>query len=85
MSSTLRVRDLIINGESEDKTFYAVIAKGGANDMQTFDQHLLQLFQKGLITEEAAMTHSSHRNDGSCAVSTPSRRQWERRPQISKD
>ena len=31
--------------------------------MRTFDQHLLELFETGLITEESAMLFASHRSE----------------------
>nr|WP_321465274.1 PilT/PilU family type 4a pilus ATPase [uncultured Desulfobulbus sp.] len=63
LCTSLRVRDLIINGESEDKTFYNVVKEGSTRDMRTFDQHLLELFETGLITEESAMLFASHRSE----------------------
>jgi len=63
LCTSLRVRDLIINGESEDKTFYNVVKEGSTRDMRTFDQHLLELFETGLITEESAMIFASHRSE----------------------
>jgi len=61
LRTSLRVKDLIINGESEEKTYYNVISEGSALDMRTFDQHLLELFSRGLITEKSAVTYCSHR------------------------
>jgi twitching motility protein PilT len=63
LSTSLRVRDLIINGETEEKTFYNVIKAGSASDMRTFDQHLLELFETGLITEKSAVLYASHRSE----------------------
>ncbi len=61
MQNNIRVKDLIINGEREDKTFYEVIASGSAYDMQTFDQHLARLFEEGVITEETAIAYAGSR------------------------
>lgn len=61
LRTSLRVKDLIVNGESEDKTYYNVISEGSALDMRTFDQHLLELFSRGMITEKSAVTYCSHR------------------------
>ena len=61
MTSNLRVKDTIINGETEDKTFYEIITNGDAYGMWTFDQHLLKLYQEGLITEETAMAYASRK------------------------
>jgi twitching motility protein PilT len=62
LKMNLRVRDLILHGESEDRTFYEVISAGTAHGMTTFDQHILTLFERGLITEETALHFCSQRN-----------------------
>ena len=62
MANNLRVRDLILNGESEDKTFYDIISNGTALGMQTFDQHILELYENGLISEETAMVYASRKS-----------------------
>jgi len=62
MSNNLRVRDLIINGETEDKTYYDIIEDGSALGMQTFDQHILQLYEHGLVSEETAMIYASRKS-----------------------
>jgi twitching motility protein PilT len=62
MANNLRVRDLIINGETEDRTFYDIIEDGSALGMQTFDQHILELYEHGLINEETAKVYSSRKS-----------------------
>lgn len=62
MSNNLRVRDLIINGETEDRTYYDVIEDGAALGMQTFDQHILELYEQGLISEETAKIYGSRKS-----------------------
>ena len=63
LCTSLRIKDLILNGETEEKTFYNVIRAGSTRDMRTFDQHLLELFETGMITEESAMLYASHRSE----------------------
>jgi len=63
LRTSLRVKDLILNGETEEKTFYNIIKEGATRDMRTFDQHILELFSHGLITEETALTYCSQRNE----------------------
>ena len=63
LCTSLRVKDLILNGETEDKTFYNIIKEGSALEMRTFDQHILELFSRGLVTEQTAVTYCSHRNE----------------------
>jgi len=62
MRKNLRVSDTILNGESDGKTFYDIIADGHALGMQTFDQHILQLYQEGLVDEKTALGYCSRRS-----------------------
>ena len=62
MGMNLRVKDLILNGETEEKTFYDVVEAGVAQHMQTFDMHLLKLYESGVITEDVAFSYASRRN-----------------------
>ena len=61
LCTSLRVKDLILNGESEDRTYYNIIKEGSALEMRTFDQHILELYSRGLITEQTAITYCSQR------------------------
>jgi twitching motility protein PilT len=61
MGMNLRVRELIMGGETEDKTFYDVIADAKALGWQTFDQHILELYEDGLITEETAASYCTRK------------------------
>ncbi len=55
MRVNLRVKDLIVNGETEDKNYYGVIETSSAHGMVTFDQFIYDLFEGNRITEETAM------------------------------
>lgn len=61
LRTSLRVKDLILNGETEDKTFYHIVREGSALEMRTFDQHILELYSRGIITEKTAMTYCTQR------------------------
>jgi len=63
LCSSLRIKDMLINGETEEKTFYNVLKEGFTHDMRTFDQHLLELYDHGLVTEESAIAYSSHSSE----------------------
>ncbi|MDH4319001.1 MAG: PilT/PilU family type 4a pilus ATPase [Desulfobulbaceae bacterium] len=63
LSTSLRIKDLILNGETEEKTFYNVLRESSSYGMRTFDQHLIELFEQGLVTEEAAMAYCSHKSE----------------------
>jgi len=61
LGTNLRVKDLILNGESEGKTFYSIMEAANAFGMITFDQHIIGLFEQGLITQETAMGYCSQK------------------------
>jgi len=61
MSTSLRVKDVILHGESDDKTFYDIIQQGTTFGMITFDHCIINLFEKGLITEDTAIAYASNR------------------------
>lgn len=61
LGANLRVKDLILHGESEGKTFYEIMEKGNAFGMITFDQHIVGLYEQGLITQETALGYCSHK------------------------
>ena len=61
MGTNLRVKDTILNGESEGKTFYEIIEQNQPFGMMTFDQSIAELYRKGLITEETAGSYASRR------------------------
>ncbi len=60
--NTLRTREIILEGEQENKTFYDVMTQGRPYGMQTFDQHLIELFKQGIIDEEVALYHCIRRD-----------------------
>jgi twitching motility protein PilT len=61
LSTGLRVKDSVLHGESEGKTFYEIIEAGGPFGMQTFDQDIIRSFEAGLITEETAVAYASRK------------------------
>jgi twitching motility protein PilT len=62
MSNNLRVKDVILNGESEGKTFYEIIEAGKPFGMITFDEYIVNLYRDGLITEETAKAYASNKS-----------------------
>lgn len=62
LRTNLRVKDSILHGESEGKTFYDIIHAGKAFGMVTFDDYILGLYEKGVITEETAMAYASRKD-----------------------
>jgi twitching motility protein PilT len=61
LGANIRVKDVILNGESEGKTFYEIMQAGRAFGMTTFDEHIISLYEQGLITENTALAYSSRR------------------------
>jgi twitching motility protein PilT len=61
LRSNIRVKDSILNGESEGKTFYEIIQQGAAFGMSTFDEFIVHLFEQGLISQETAMAYASRK------------------------
>lgn len=59
MGSSMRTRETIVYGESENKTYNEIIEAGSTMGWHSFDQSLVTAFAKGLITEEAAVTYCS--------------------------
>ncbi len=61
LGTNLRVKDSILNGESEGKTFYDIMEANRAFGMTTFDDHIIKLFEQGFVSEETALGFSSRR------------------------
>ncbi|MCG6893214.1 MAG: twitching motility protein, partial [Desulfobacteraceae bacterium] len=61
MGTSMRVKDTILNGESEGKTFYEIIQASSAFGWTTFDDYIVGLYKKGSISEETAMAYASRR------------------------
>jgi len=61
MGSNLRVKDTILHGESEGKTYYEIIQAGKAFGMITFDDYIVELFSQGKISEETGKAYASNK------------------------
>jgi twitching motility protein PilT len=61
MGSNLRIKDTILNGESEGKTFYEIIQAARAFGMITFDDYIVELYKASLISEETAKAYASNK------------------------
>jgi twitching motility protein PilT len=62
LGTSLRVKDSILHGESEGKTYYDMMEAARAFGWTTFDNFIVGLYEKGLITEETAIGYSSRRS-----------------------
>jgi twitching motility protein PilT len=61
LRSNIRVKDAILNGEAEGKSFYDIMQAGRPFGMTTFDDHIVGLYEHGLITQETALAFASHK------------------------
>jgi twitching motility protein PilT len=57
--NNLRINELILYGEDEDKTFYSIQETSSSYGMTTFDLSLAHLYKRGVITEQTAMLNAS--------------------------
>ncbi|MDD2389044.1 MAG: PilT/PilU family type 4a pilus ATPase [Desulfobacterales bacterium] len=61
MGSNMRVKDTILHGESEGKTYYEIMQTGKPFGMITFDDCIVDLYEKGLISQETALAYASRK------------------------
>ena len=61
MGTNMRVRDTILHGEAEGKTFHDIILAGKAFGMVTFDDYIIDLYKQGFISEETAKAYASNK------------------------
>jgi twitching motility protein PilT len=59
LRTNLRVKDTVLKGESEGKTFRDIIEAGKAFKMITFDDYIVELYKHGLVTEDTALAYST--------------------------
>jgi twitching motility protein PilT len=62
MGSSMRTRETLLYGESENRTFQEIIEAGGTMGWHSFDQSLLAAFEAELITDETAMIFCAHKH-----------------------
>src|SRR3954468_12157650 len=61
MGSSLRTRETIVYGESENKSFGEIIEAGGNLGWHSFDQSILEAYKAGSITEETAVVSCTNK------------------------
>ena len=62
MGSSLRTRETLLYGESENRTFQEIIEAGGTMGWHSFDQALLEAYKNDVITDETALIFCAHKN-----------------------
>jgi len=61
LGTSLRVKDIVLNGETGDNTYESCMTAGKAFGMTTFDDYIVSLYEQGLVTHETALTYASHK------------------------
>ena len=61
MGSSLRTRETIVYGESENKSFHEIIEAGSSLGWHSFDQSILEAYKAGIITEETALVSCTNK------------------------
>jgi twitching motility protein PilT len=61
LGTNLRVKDAILNGESEGKTFSDIMEAGKPFGMTTFDDYIIHLYELGIITQKTALAYCSRK------------------------
>ncbi len=61
MGSNLRVKESVIFGESEGKSFHEIIEASYTFGWRSFDQSCLDAYENGVISEETALLYCSKR------------------------
>jgi twitching motility protein PilT len=69
MGSNLRSREAVLEGESEKRNLHEIIETNAAPyGWHSFEQSLLNVYLAGLITEETAVLHSTHKSQMNQAI-----------------
>jgi twitching motility protein PilT len=61
LANTIRSNELILNGESDGKTFYDIQEVGEPFGMTTFDQSLLRSYEHGIVAEDTAVAYATRK------------------------
>ena len=62
MGSSLRTRETILYGESENKSFQEIIEAGSSLGWHTFDQSIVEAYKAGVVAEETALASCSNKS-----------------------
>ena len=61
MGSSLRTRETILYGESENKSFQEIIEAGSTLGWHSFDQSIVEAYKAGIVSEETAMVSCTNK------------------------
>ncbi len=62
LGANLRTKDSILHGESEGKTFIDIITAGKPQEMVSFDEYIISLYEEGKITENIAISYATRKD-----------------------
>jgi twitching motility protein PilT len=84
LGTSLRVKDVILHGETEGKTFFDIIQQGKAFGMVTFDSCIVDLYEQGFIGEETAKAYASNRSNVSRGIDSIKNARGEKTTDLGK-
>ncbi len=84
LGSNLRVKDTILHGESEGKSFYDIMEQSKAFGMMSFDSCIVDLYQKGLISEDTAKAYASNKSNVNRGIDSIKNTRGEKTTDIGK-
>jgi twitching motility protein PilT len=61
MGSSLRTRETIVYGESENKSFQEIIEAGSSLGWHSFDHSIVEAYKAGIVAEETALVSCSNK------------------------
>src|ERR1700681_4491409 len=62
MGSSLRTRETLLYGESENRTFQEIIEAGSTLGWHSFDQSILKAYEADLISEDTGLIFCAHKH-----------------------
>ena len=62
MGSSMRTRETLLYGESENRTFQEIIEAGDTSGWHSFDQSLLKAYKADLISDDTAIIFCAHKH-----------------------
>jgi twitching motility protein PilT len=84
LGTNLRVKDAILHGEADGRTFYEMMELNEAFGMSTFDRYIVNLYEQGLISQEVAKTYASRKGIVGRGIDTVKSRRGESTTDIDK-
>ncbi len=84
MGTNLRIKDAILHGEADGKTFYEIMESNEAFGMCTFDRYIVDMYEQGLISQETASAYASRKGIVGRGIDTVKSRRGEATTDIDK-